>query len=215
MPPRKYTDEQIQYIADNIAGRHPDEMAALFNDHFGTDVATSKIKSLAYRHGLKNGRDCRILASALADGIGKQFRFKPGHITWNKGKKGVTTGGVATRFVKGQKGWNYMPVGSERVNGDGYVDVKIADPGKWRQKHHLIWEAANGPIPKGHCLIFADSNPLNVTLDNLILITRAELAVMNKRGLIAKSVELTRAGITVADIIMKVTDIKKKGRKNP
>ena len=207
---RKYTDEQIQYIADNIAGRSHKEMAAMFNEHFGTDFPASKISSVSFKHGLKNGRDCRILAGELAAGIGKQYRFKPGFTPWNKGTKGIMTGGEQTQFKKGNRPANYMPVGSERINGDGYIDVKIADPGKWRQKHHLIWEAANGPVPKGHCLIFADGDPLNVILDNLLLITRAQLAVMNKRGLIANSKELTESGVIVADIIMKVTDLKQK-----
>lgn len=203
---RKYTDEQIQYIADNITGRSHAEMAAMFNEHFGTDFPKSTIMSISFRHGLKNGIDCRLNKGY------EPTQFKKGLTPWNKGTKGVMTGGKKTQFKKGQKGWNYKPVGTERVNTDGYVDVKIADHGKWRQKHLLIWEAANGPVPKGHCLIFADGNPLNVTMDNLLLITRAQLAVMNKRGLIAKSAELTTAGIAVADIIMKVTEIKKSGR---
>lgn len=206
MPPRKYTDEHIQYIADNIAGRHPEEMAALFNEHFGTDIPASKIKSLAYRNGLKNGRDCRILVAS----VGEKYRFKPGFTPWNKGKKKCYVGGEATQFKKGQKGWNYKPVGTERVNSDGYVDVKIADPGKWRQKHILIWEAANRPVPKGHCLIFSDSNPLNVTLDNLLLITRAELAMMNKNGLMSDDADLTNTGVAIADIYLKIGEHKRK-----
>jgi len=212
---KKHTEEHIQYIADNIKGRSHKEMAIMFNEHFGTDFPASTILSLTFRNGLKNGRDCRILAGELAAGAGKEYRFKKGNTAWNKGMKGLKMGGEATQFKRGNRPHTYKPVGTETVNTDGYVVVKIADPGKWRQKHILIWDAVNGPIPKGHCLIFADSNPLNVVMENLILITRAELAVMNKRGLIAKSVELTRAGIAVADIIMKVTDIKKKGRKTP
>ena len=42
---RKYTDEQIQYIADNIAGRSHAEMAAMFNSHFGTALPETTIMS--------------------------------------------------------------------------------------------------------------------------------------------------------------------------
>jgi hypothetical protein len=202
---RKYTEEHIQFIADNIAGRSHREMADMFNKHFGTDIPQKKIMSLSFTHGLKNGRDCRLHKGH------EPTQFQKGSVPWNKGMKGLAIGGEATRFKKGQRGRNWLPIGTERVNTDGYVDVKIAER-KWRQKNILIWEAANGPIPKGHCLIFADSNPLNVTLDNLILITRAELAVMNRRGLIAQSAELTKVGVTVAKVMRKVAERKRNGK---
>jgi len=207
---RKYTEEQIQYIAANIAGRSHKEMAAMFNEHFGTDYPASAIMSASFRNGLKNGRDCRILAGELAEGKGKEFRFKKGQVSWNKGTKGLAIGGKETQFSKGNKPWNYKPVGTELVNTDGYVVIKIADPNKWKAKHIIIWEEANGPIPAGHVLIFLDGNQLNVVLDNLLLIPRRKLAVMNKRRLISNDAGLTRIGATVAELIMKTTERKRK-----
>lgn len=106
-----------------------------------------------------------------------------------------------------------MPVGSERVNGDGYVDVKIQD-GKlqknWKCKHRIIWEEANGPVPKGHVIIFADSNRLNVSLDNLILITQKELSVLNNKGLISKDAELTKTGVIIVNVLLKIGERRKR-----
>ena len=67
-------------------------------------------------------------------------------------------------------------------------------------------------MPKGHCLMFADGNPMNVTLDNLMLITRAELAVMNKFRLITEDAELNRTGLVLAKVIRKATERKRKGK---
>ena len=209
MATRKYTDEHIQFLRDNVVGRSYAETTVLFNEHFGTNIPASKILSLAMRNGLKNGIERRL---KKGDNVGAATQFKKGHVTWNKGMKGARFGGEATQFKKGNRPHNYKPVGTELVNTDGYVVVKIAEPRKWRQKHILIWEAANGPVPKGHCLMFADSNPLNVTLDNLILITRAELAVMNKFRLITEDAELNRIGITLAKVIRKTTQRKGKGK---
>lgn len=64
--------------------------------------------------------------------------------------------------------------------------------------------------PKGHVVIFADGNQQNVTIENLLLVSRRELAVMNKRGLIANSAELTKAGVMVADIYLKIGERKRK-----
>lgn len=38
-------------------------------------------------------------------------------------------------------------------------------------KHRFLWETANGPIPKGHKVIFADGDKTNITLDNLIMVS--------------------------------------------
>jgi hypothetical protein len=46
-------------------------------------------------------------------------------------------------------------------------------------------------------------------LDNLILISRKELAVLNKNGLIHGSAELTRSGILIADIYLKYGERKR------
>ena len=110
---------------------------------------------------------------------------------------------------KGQKPHNYKPVGSERVNGDGYVDVKIADPNKWRAKHRLLWEEENGPIPKGYVIIFGDGNRRNFQQDNLILVSKSQLAILNKNQLIQNDADLTRAGIVIADIYKKIGERKK------
>jgi hypothetical protein len=70
----------------------------------------------------------------------------------------------------------------------------------WRHKHITIWEAANGKVPRGHVVIFADGDKSNFALDNLILVSRGELVVMNRCGLISNDKDLTQAGKAVADI---------------
>ncbi|WP_233095998.1 HNH endonuclease signature motif containing protein [Alicyclobacillus sp. SO9] len=103
-----------------------------------------------------------------------------------------------------------MPVGSERVNADDYVDIKIADPNRWRGKHLIVWEEYHGRhVPKGHVVIFGDRNRRNFDPDNLILVSRAQLAVMNKQGLIQDHAELTRSGVIVADLYQKISQRKR------
>ena len=79
-----------------------------------------------------------------------------------------------TMFKKGNKPANHKPVGSERVNIYGYVEVKVAEPNKWRQKHRILWEQTNGPIPPGYILRFRNGNRQDITLGNLYLISRAD-----------------------------------------
>ena len=146
---------------------------------------------------------------------GLDGRFKPGQEPFNKGRKGVFLGGnvaEACQFQKGNRPWNYMPVGSERVNDEGYVDIKVADPNKWKSKHIIIWEEHNGPVPKGHAVIFEDRNKRNFEQNNLILVSRAQLAVVNGKNLIQNDAELTRIGLIVADIHRKIGELRKKSK---
>jgi hypothetical protein len=109
-----------------------------------------------------------------------------------------------------------LPIGSEH-NKDQYVMVKTGHPNVWRKKHHIIWEKANGPIPGGHVVIFADNDKSNFRLKNLLLVSRRELDVMNRRHLIFPNAEATKAGLLMAKIILQTKDYKsgaKKGAEN-
>jgi hypothetical protein len=192
----RYTTDQVIFLTENITGHSSAELLAMFNTHFGLNLSLSQIRAFKKNHSLSSGLDCK---------------FKPGHVPFNKGKEGIG-GWEPTQFKKGHKPHNYKPIGTERVNGDDYVDVKIADPNKWKAKHRIIWEEANGPIPKGSVLIFADGNKLNVQLDNLLLVSRKQLARLNQNHLISDNPELTKTGIIIADIYSKIGERKKERR---
>ncbi len=115
---------------------------------------------------------------------GCAHRFPKGHVPANKGlrRPGWHRGRMReTQFKKGQWPINKDPgfyvIGALRVNADGYIDMRISfDPGArgWRGLHLILWEDVHGAIPPGHCLIFRNGDKLDVELDNLELITRAE-----------------------------------------
>jgi len=65
----------------------------------------------------------------------------------------------------------------------------------------LIWEEVNGQIPAGHKLLFADGDRTHLELSNLILITDAQMAIMNKNHLTGVDPDLTKAGLLIATIM--------------
>lgn len=201
---RKYTAEHIAFLTENIKGTPFRELTEMFNREFGFSLKT--VVTLCHKYGLTNGRNGKINTGY------KPTQFKKGMTPWNKGMKGINLGGKQTQFKKGNRPQNYLSVGSERVTRDGYAEIKIADPNKWKSKHAILWEQHNGPIPTGHVVIFADGNQRNITIENLLLISRKELAIMNKRGLIASDAELTKTGVIIADIHLKIGERKKKMR---
>ena len=59
-------------------------------------------------------------------------------------------------------------------------------------------------------IIFADGNKKNFNLENLILVSRKELAVLNKNKLLRDNAELTNIGIAIAKIKIAIADKKRK-----
>lgn len=172
---RKYTQEHINFIAANIQGTKFKDLTAMFNEQFGMNLSVPAMVSMTAMRGLHNG--ISVVPEFIENG--KATRFQKGQIPPNKGVKGTHLS-PATEFKKGNIPANHRPVGSERVSVDGYTEVKVADPNKWRMKHVIAWETVNGPVPKGHVVIFADGNRGNIEIENLLLVTRGQLAVMNR-----------------------------------
>jgi hypothetical protein len=122
---------------------------------------------------------------------GRRYQFQPGRVPANKGLKrpGWAPGRMAeTQFKPGQRPKTWVPVGSYRVNSDGYLDRKVNDlPGpntvRWHPVHRLVWMEANGPVPKGHTVVFKPGRRTTVrediTLDAVECITRAQLMARN------------------------------------
>ena len=118
---------------------------------------------------------------------GRSTRFVKGMSPWNKGLKGASPGGrsIDTRFNIGCQAATWLPLGTERRR-KGYLMRKIADTGQkgvdWKPVHVLTWEEEKGPVPQGHCVLFLDGDRHNIALDNLVLVSRAEIARLNKQG---------------------------------
>jgi hypothetical protein len=191
--PHLFTPEQAAFIKEYAHSRSNAELTGLVNSHFGLCLDVRQIKAFKKNHKISSGLD---------------GRFPPGHAPANKGAKGVG-GWKPTQFKKGHTPSNYRPVGSDRINVDGYIEIKVADPRKWKGKHVVVWEEQNGPVPKGYVVIFGDGNNRNFDLNNLLLVSRKQLATLNKKGLIQNDADLTRTGIIMADLYHKISERKK------
>jgi len=190
-----YTPDEIAFLKENIKGRDHMEVANMFNAHFGLNLSFKQIRGAMHNRHITSGLDCR---------------FKPGEAA-HRPPKGVHYS-RRTEFKKGNRPVNWKPVGSERVDAEGYVYVKTKEPRTWRMKHVLTWEAAHGPVPKNHAILFRDSNRQNTDIDNLILVSRGQLAVLNKQHLLqaARNANTIDSALLTVDLIRKITQLKKK-----
>lgn len=164
----KYLDIHLSFLRKHEQVPRK-ELTKLFNAKFGTDISH---KALAQK--------CRKMSLVCPN----NGCFSRGHTPANKGTKGLMKKNK-TSFKKGNTPPNKKKVGSivtrKDKNGYLYIRIKIAEPNKWQMLHAYIWEQKNGKIPKGHCVIFKDKNPLNPRLDNLMLVSRSELARLNQK----------------------------------
>lgn len=196
-PQHIWSDEEKQYLAEITPGRGYKEIQSMMSCKFGFDYTHHQIKGAITRNKLNTGRT---------------GRFEKGHATWNKGTKGLTKANV-TSFKKGHKPYNYKPLGSERITKDGYCEIKVSDTGRrWRLKHVLIYEKHHGKVPKGSVVIFLDGDKRNLDIDNLHLVTRGQLAMLNKNNLIQKDADLTKTAINVVDLMKKISAMEKKDK---
>lgn len=198
---RLFTKEQEKFVRENAKGRYNDELAQMVNEKFGLNITARQMATWKKNHDVKSGLT---------------GQFEKGQTAWNKGMKGLNTGGEAGWFKKGQQPINYRPVGSERVDSkDGYIVIKVQDEGawseRWRHKHVVVWEKEYGEVPQGHVVAFLDNDKTNVDIDNLVLLSRAELALMNKNDLFSDDPEITKAGINLVRLNMRISVADLKG----
>lgn len=171
--PKKWTDEEKRIVRE----MYPDHLASEIAAMIGKTV--SGVQQMAHSMGVRASKE-RVAETGRRTACNPNSiaaRFGKGHIPGNKGKKmdpEIYEMIRHTMFAKGHVPTNHKPVGSERVSVDRYVEVKVAEPNKWRLKHRVVWEEANGPIPAGCNVQFRNGNTQDVRLENLFLISRAE-----------------------------------------
>lgn len=198
--------EYEEFLRGYIPGHSEREIADAFEREFGIRLTRSQVKNAKTRTGARSGTH--------------GGRFEPGQEAWNRGRPQAEWMGPeaaercrATQFRRGQLPHNAaaLPVGSERVTRDGYVEVKVADRpsgtgpahDNWRPKAHLVWEEANGRrLRPGEVVVFADGDRANLDPDNLVAMTRAEHNVIVSRGIPYADRETCETAIGIARLKM-------------
>lgn len=192
----RWTDEEKEFLRQNVEGTPIHKLTEMFNEHFDADMKYGQVRGTVKRMKLR---------------CGVATQFKKGHITWNKGIPIYNENCERTQFKEGHKPANYLPIGTERINKDGYRMIKVSDEGgynhRWKLKHKVMWEEINGEVPHGHNLVFLDGNRLNEDMNNLALIKRSELARLGHQKLINSDAEVTKTGINIVRIQQRISEL--------
>lgn len=214
MTRKPWTVDEDQIVRQRFA----DEPTAAIAVALGRSVGS--VYQRAYWLGLK--KSAAYLASELAcrlktgDRRGAASRFTKGHVPANKGlrgRKGWAPGRMAEgQFKKGCRqgvaAKNWCPIGTIRTDAEGHTRIKVreARAGEaygfgnvkvWPLLNRYVWEQAHGPIPANHSVMFRDGNKANCAIENLELISRADLmkrnSVHNLPKPIAQAIQLLGA----------------------
>ena len=190
--------DMVAYMKQIIPGHEESEIRAMFLEKFSIELSESQIGNFKNKYKIYSGTHGGC--------------FKKGQIPMNKGKKmspEVYEKAKATMFKSGNIPHNHRAVGSERVNVDGYIEVKVAEPNKWKLKQRLVYEEYYGvTLTSNDVIIFLDGNKQNLDINNLYKMTRAALVRYNQDGFYSSNSEQSRAAAQVATLKTKIRKAK-------
>lgn len=175
MSGNKWTEKEDSFMRDHYPDMSNREICEKLKRSLRSIYSRAKILGLKKTPEFMQ-EQWQMLAEKLQES-GKSYRYPKGHIPENKGKKipqEVYNRIQYTFFQKGHTSANHKSIGYERINKDGYIEVKIAEPNVFRAKHRIVWEETFGSIPTGYNVQFRDGNRQNLSPDNLYLISRSE-----------------------------------------
>lgn len=199
-PHKPWSAPELALLHEIYPHLHTADVAALMQ------CSASRINNAAYKAGLRKSAEYLASDTSMRIQRGKQHpnmiahRFKPGLTPWNKGMH-YDSGGRSheTRFQRGSKPHTTLPVGTYRINKDGCLERKVGELSgaphlRWHAVSRIVWEAAHGPVPAGHVVVFRPGCKTivleQITTAILECLSRAELARRNHPR--NKSPELAR-----------------------
>lgn len=182
-----FPEEIKAYIFAEVKGCPYSDLTEKINKKFGINYSVKQIMSFCQRNKCLNC--CK-----------SGTQFSKGHIPWNKGKNMKCSESQKQHwFQKGHKPPQTKPIGYERIDKDGYIQVKVSD-NNFIPKQRLIYEKHYGSISDNECVIFLDGNKRNFNINNLALVSKAENLELTRKNLRTNDTELSKTGVMIAKI---------------
>lgn len=168
----RYSAAELRWIESNARRPRPESYAEFCVIFGREDVRFENYAALCKRNGWLTGND---------------GRFQKGGGSSNKGKtRPFNANSAATQFKPGTVPPNRKPLGDERLDRDGYIEIKVPLPNpytghstRYMHKHRYLWEQVNGPLPKGMALKCLDGDRTNTAPSNWAAVPRSLLPRLN------------------------------------
>jgi hypothetical protein len=158
-----YSVEQEDFLKENASLMSRKELTERFNEKFGTNRTVPGIKAFCNSRGYNSS---------------STGRFQEGHISWQTGLRGedFKSHYTAESFQRGIEGMRQASktrkIGDEIViDGEPWIvtslEYKVPFHNRRQPKRRVVWERLHGEIPKDHCIICLDGDPMNCDPSNL------------------------------------------------
>lgn len=181
-----YTEEEVEWLKENVYGVRHEELARRFNERFGTNVNRYNIRNMLTRRGIKNGLNQSDLTKEMKQFVFDNYKGISNQELADRVNKEFGTNFTTRKFMDFkwannlQSGYQYQPWlkwqkehMDETIRQDGYVYIKVGT--NWYAKQRWVYEQAYGKLQPGEVLIFKDGDSTNCDLDNLIKVRKSVL----------------------------------------
>jgi hypothetical protein len=118
--------------------------------------------------------------------------------------KGVASRGISvapsSQFKPGVRAGNWQPVGTVTIrqrknrHDQPRAWVKVAEPNVWQLRAVVVWEAANGRVPRGSVVHHVNHDSLDDRIENLQSLTRGDHFVHHRPEFEAKRAARQKEG---------------------
>lgn len=198
-----YSEEQIEFLKVNAPRMSRQQLTECFNAVFHCDKSVIAIASYCNKREFNSSND---------------GRFKKGSIPWQKGlrgnefKKHYTDESFKRMRAACTESNKTARIGDEIViNGVPWIIVSL-DYSKpyWERrepKRRVVWEEANGKVPKGYCIINLDRNLMNCDIDNLYCMPTKYRPLIAKNGWWFEDRELTLAALKWCELFYTIKEL--------
>lgn len=209
-----YTEEQNLFIADNYLLMTYPQLTKQYNQKFGASMSVGAMqkkisnmklpkKPCEYKSRFTEEADAYLkenwefqTSTELANSLFEEFAItvRPSTVTERLNKLGVHRGNcyVPKDYVPRAS----KPIGTERIDKERTVMVKVAQPNVWKPKAQVVMEYD----PKESQAIFLDGNSLNVTPENIVVVSKKVHARLAKNGWLNSSNGILMAGIKWSEL---------------
>lgn len=184
-----FTESQVAWLKVNYQKLDRNILHSQFNHTFNSQLTLKQIVTFLRNNKIKSGRT---------------GAFKKGNPSWNKGVSYQPQGhSEITRFKKGMVPHNLREIGAERLNVDGYTEIKT-DTHSWKSKHRVIWQQHYGKnLTADDIIIFKDGNSRNFDINNLEKVNRKEHFAFNQSRINQQPPELKESFRLICKINIK------------
>lgn len=195
-----WSSTELAWVEKNRTLPRKEAHAAFCKKFKRTDISITAYNALCKRKGWKTGRN---------------GRYQPGDVAYNKGKKmPYNENSAKTQFKKGRVPHNTKYLKHERVSKEGYTEISIDEENphtgygrRYVLKHRYLWQLKNGDVPEGMCLKNIDGNRLNTDPSNWELIPRAILPLLNG-GYAARGINYEEAEPEVKPVVLSLAKLR-------